>query len=74
MNSSLTRTHTAFAIEPSRWFGTINEVRTKLGESDHLQAYHLRPWITSSYTLYIRNDLLDNSFTTYLGLLSKFTQ
>lgn len=74
MNKELARSHIGFDIVPARWFNTIAAVRDKLGENNIMQQYHLRNWITNGYTLYIRKDLADNSFVSYLGLISKFEQ
>lgn len=74
MKNDLSRTHTKFEVESDYWQTTIKTVRAKLGESSHLQAYHVRPWITDGYYLHVRNDLLDDSFITYLGLIAKFKQ
>ena len=71
MKKELASTHQGFAIKPGFWFDVIAACKEHFGYNNYLQQYHLRPWITSSYTLYIRNDLLDDKFITYLGLVCK---
>lgn len=71
MNKELKRTHQSFDIEPVKWFSVIDACKANFGDNDHLQAYHLRPWITNGYTLFVRFDLLDDKFITYLGLVCK---
>lgn len=71
MNKELSRTHQGFDIDPAKWFGVIDDCKARFGDNDYLQAYHTRSWITNGYTLFIRTDLLDDSFVTYLGLVCK---
>ena len=71
MNKELNRTHQSFDIEPAKWFGVIDECRVRFGDNDPYQQYHTRPWITNGYTLFVRFDLLDDKFITYLGLVCK---
>lgn len=74
MNTELERTHRGFNIEPMEWYKVVHSCKDRFGDTDHMQHYHLRPWITNGYTLFVRNDLLDDSFITYLGLVCKIKQ
>ena len=69
MNKVLLKTHQSFDIAPNKWLDVISACKANFGDTNHLQAYHLRPWITNGYTLFVRNDLLDDKFITYLGLV-----
>lgn len=69
MNKSLQRTHQGFDISPFKWSDVIAACKLNFGDNNPYQSYHLRPWITSGYTLHVRNDLLDDKFITYLGLV-----
>lgn len=71
MKKALERTHQSFDIEPANWHIVLDECKAHFGYHNYLQQYHLRSWVASSYTLFVRNDLLDDQFTTYLGLLCK---
>ncbi len=74
MNTELERTHRKFEIEPVKWREVIQVCKSAFGDTDFMQQYHLRPWITAGYALFIRQDLLDDSFVTYLGLVCKIKQ
>jgi hypothetical protein len=74
MNTALERTHRKFGIEPVKWFDVIRACKSNFGDTNFLDQYHTRPWITDGYTLFIRQDLLDDSFITYLGLVCKIKQ
>lgn len=74
MNTELERTHRGFDIDPYKWSEVIAACKANFGDTDFMQQPHLRPWITATYTLFVRNDLLDDSFITYLGLVCKIKQ
>jgi len=69
MSNKLEHTHRRFRIDPFKWIDVIGACKNNFGDTDHMQQYHLRPWITNGYALLIRNDLLDDNFVTYLGLV-----
>lgn len=71
MKKALSRTHQGFDIDPIKWYDVLAECKDHFGYHNYLQEYHLRPWVTSSYTLFVRNDLLDDQFITFLGLVCK---
>lgn len=74
MNDELKRTHRGFKIDPYKWHEVVASCKGRFGDTDYLEQYHTRDWITDGYTLFIRNDLLDNNFITYLGLVCKLEQ
>lgn len=69
MSNKLEQTHRRFKIDPFKWQEVVASCKKNFGDTDHMQQYHLRPWITNEYALHIRNDLLDDTFVTYLGLV-----
>lgn len=71
MKKALARTHQCFNIAPGKWYDVLAECKSHFGYHNHLQEYHLRAWVTSGHTLFVRNDLLDDQFITYLGLVCK---
>lgn len=71
MTKELERTHQSFDIEPAKWVDVIAACKANFGDNNIYQQYHSRPWITNGYSLFIRFDLLDNRFITYLGLVCK---
>jgi hypothetical protein len=74
MKKALQRTHREFDIDPDFWREVIASCKSHYGFADYMKEYHLRPWVTDAYTLFIRNDLLDDSFVTYIGLVCKIKQ
>lgn len=71
MYKQLLKTHREFKIEPVKWFEVIDACKQRFGDTEYLEDYHTRAWVTGGYDLYIRFDLLDDSFVTYLGLVCK---
>ena len=69
MNKELKQTHQSFNIDPNKWFAVIDACKSNFGDNNPYQPYNQRPWITNGYNLHVRNDLLDDKFITYLGLV-----
>lgn len=69
MNKALDSTHQGFDIDRNKWFGVIDECKANFGDNNPYEQYHLRAWITNGYTLFVRKDLLNDKFITYLGLV-----